>query len=76
MTGVAEHGGASPLNALLCLSACTLQIHSLLPGLALSMVLVVPFSMVTDILCSSGCLHLLPGEQPHLHIRLDKTYSR
>lgn len=37
-----------------------------------------PFPMVTDILCSPGCLRFLPGEEQqeqHLQARLDKTYS-
>lgn len=60
-SSVAEQRRASPLNALLCLSARTLQIHSPFPRLALSTVLRVPFPMVTDVFCSLAAYASLPA---------------
>lgn len=60
------------------LSECNTADSQPFPGLTLSMVLLVPLAMVTDTLCSPGCLHLFPGEkhrEQHLQVRLDKTYS-
>lgn len=77
MSSVAEQWRASPLKTLLCLRERTLLIHSPFPGLALSMLLLVPFPIVPDVLCSPGCLHLPPGEEKreHWQPRVDKTCS-